>query len=101
MAEIGTTALDAAVTSRWARGIVRKIRPDLVIVGAEPVRTPLPYIADDVVQAKCIWLVSINWRCPTITVVAFVFLRKAALEDIAGGLAVGLEAIAPRICFLH
>src|SRR5438874_1710287 len=66
----------------------------------EPIHTPLPHVADHVVEAVCVARVCGDWRGAHETVLRRVVGRELALPDVAAPFAIRRDLIAPRVATL-
>src|SRR3954447_14894185 len=92
IAVVMAVGLTAAAGIYWDAACLRRIGG---MPSREPIRGPLPDIADHVVEAVAVRRKASDRRCPRVAVAGEVFVRKRALPGIRHMAAAGREFLAP------
>ena len=88
MTQVRAATLRAFCATRRTRWVCRHVRSQAVIVGREPVLTPLPDIADHIEEPEVVWLERVNRTGARVTVGSCVLLREVSLKNITAVFAV-------------
>jgi len=96
LTEVRVAAYDFSISLPWPGRVLERT---VVVIGSEPLVTPLPDVADDVVETELVWRERVHGSSSVVPVLDCIVRGELALLDITSMVAVRREFVPPRESF--